>query len=222
MAHHAFSAEFDANQPITLKGKVTKIAWTNPHVWIYVNVQDESGKLTNWGFEMGAPHQVQGRGWTRDTVKIGDELVVVGSRARDGSNRMNARNVTWAATGKTLGAGVQRGRCLHKVRRRCIRRLAMRRRVFFAACMATAVLSSCRPDPSDRLRKAARSRPRTVRPAPRTPDGKIILGSPAGEKGTWNAVDNRIAIPEKPEEFGDRDSAANFPDRRPRHFQSRR
>ena len=63
-----------------------------------------SGKLTNWGFEMGAPHQVQGRGWTRNTVKIGDELVVVGSRARDGSNRMNARNVTWAATGKTLGA----------------------------------------------------------------------------------------------------------------------
>jgi len=104
MAHHAFSAEFDADKPVTLKGKVSKIAWTNPHVWIYVNVQDEAGKLTNWGFEMGAPHQVQGRGWTRNTVKIGDELVIVGSRARDGSNRMNARNVTWAATGKTLGA----------------------------------------------------------------------------------------------------------------------
>ena len=104
MAHHAFSAEFDADKPITLKGKVSKIAWTNPHVWIYVNVPDEAGKLTNWGFEMGAPHQVQGRGWTRNTVKVGDELVIVGSRARDGSNRMNARNVTWAATGKTLGA----------------------------------------------------------------------------------------------------------------------
>jgi len=104
MAHHAFSAEFDADKPITLKGKVSKIAWTNPHVWIYVNVADDAGKLTNWGFEMGAPHQVQGRGWTRNTVKIGDELVIVGSRARDGSNRMNARNVTWAATGKTLGA----------------------------------------------------------------------------------------------------------------------
>ena len=104
MAHHAFSAEFDAEKPITLKGKVSKIAWTNPHVWIYVNVADEAGKLTNWGFEMGAPHQVQGRGWTRNTVKIGDELVIVGSLARDGSNRMNARNVTWAATGKTLGA----------------------------------------------------------------------------------------------------------------------
>ena len=109
LAHHAFSSEFDSAQPITLKGKVTKIAWTNPHVWIYVNVQDEAGKLTNWGFEMGAPHQVQSRGWTRDMVKPGDELVIVGSRARDGSNRMNARNVTWAATGKTLGAASSEG-----------------------------------------------------------------------------------------------------------------
>jgi hypothetical protein len=104
VAHHAFSAEFDADKPITLKGKVSKISWTNPHVWIYVNVPDDEGKITNWGFEMGAPHQVQARGWTRTTVKVGDDLVVVGSRARDGSNRMNARNVTWAATGKTLGA----------------------------------------------------------------------------------------------------------------------
>jgi uncharacterized protein DUF6152 len=104
VAHHSFAAEFDANQPITIKGKVTRVAWTNPHVWIYLNVQDESGKVANWGFEMGAPHLVQNRGWTRTTVKIGDELVVVGSRARDGSNRMNARNVTLAATGKTLGA----------------------------------------------------------------------------------------------------------------------
>ena len=108
-AHHAFSAEFDAAKPITLKGKVTKVAWTNPHVWIYVNVADDAGKITNWGFEMGAPHQVQSRGWSRTTVKVGDELIVVGSRARDGSNRMNARNVTWAATGKTLGAASSEG-----------------------------------------------------------------------------------------------------------------
>lgn len=109
VAHHAFSAEFDAEKPVTLKGKVTKISWTNPHVWIYLNVADDGGKITNWGFEMGAPHQVQARGWSRTTVKIGDELVVVGSRARDGSNRMNARNVTWAATGKTLGAASSEG-----------------------------------------------------------------------------------------------------------------
>ena len=109
LAHHSFASEFDAAQPITLKGKVTRIAWTNPHVWIYLNVTDETGKLVNWGFEMGAPHQVQGRGWTREMLKPGDELVVIGSRARDGSNRMNARNVTWAATGKTLGAASSEG-----------------------------------------------------------------------------------------------------------------
>jgi Family of unknown function (DUF6152) len=109
MAHHSFAAEFDAAQPVTIKGKVTRVAWTNPHVWIYLNVQDESGKLTNWGFEMGAPHLVQQRGWTREMLKPGDELIVVGSRARDGSNKMNARDVTWAATGKSLSAGSSQG-----------------------------------------------------------------------------------------------------------------
>ena len=109
LAHHSFASEFDATQPVTLKGKVTRIAWTNPHVWIYLNVTDDTGKLVNWGFEIGAPHQVQSRGWTREMLKPGDELVVVGSRARDGSNRMNARNVTWAATGKTLGAASSEG-----------------------------------------------------------------------------------------------------------------
>jgi len=109
-AHHSFAAEFDANQPITIRGKVTKISWTNPHVWIYVNVADEkTGKVENWGFEMGAPQQVRARGWDRESLKTGDELIVEGSRARDGSTRMNARNVTWAATGKKLGAASSEG-----------------------------------------------------------------------------------------------------------------
>ena len=103
-AHHSFAAEFDSDKPVTIKGKVTRIAWTNPHVWIYLNVPDDSGKLVNWGFEMGAPQQVRGRGWDRDTLKAGDEIIVEGSLARDGSARMNARTVTWAATGKSLGA----------------------------------------------------------------------------------------------------------------------
>ena len=103
-AHHSFAAEFDSDKPVTIKGKVTRIAWTNPHVWIYLNVPDDSGKLVNWDFEMGAPQQVRGRGWDRDTLKAGDEIVVEGSLARDGSSRMNARTVTWAATGKSLGA----------------------------------------------------------------------------------------------------------------------
>jgi len=109
-AHHSFAAEFDAAQPITIRGKVTKISWTNPHVWVYLNVPDEkTGKVENWGFEMGAPQQVRARGWDRDTLKTGDELIVEGSRARDGSSRMNARNVTWAATGKKLGAASSEG-----------------------------------------------------------------------------------------------------------------
>jgi len=109
VAHHSFAAEFDAAQPITIRGKVTKISWTNPHVWVYLNVTDASGKVENWGFEMGAPQQVRGRGWDRDTLKTGDEIIVEGSRARDGSSRMNARNVTWAATGKKLGAASSEG-----------------------------------------------------------------------------------------------------------------
>ena len=103
-AHHSFAAEFDSSKPITIRGKVTRIAWTNPHVWIYLNVADESGKLVNWGFEMGAPQQVRSRGWDRDTLKAGDEIIVEGSLARDGSARMNARTVTWAETGESLGA----------------------------------------------------------------------------------------------------------------------
>jgi Family of unknown function (DUF6152) len=103
-AHHSFAAEFDATKPITIKGKVTKINWANPHVWIYLNVPDEAGKVDNWGFEMGAPQQVRARGWDRDTLKTGDEIIVEGSRARDGSLRMNARSVTWAKTGVKLGA----------------------------------------------------------------------------------------------------------------------
>lgn len=109
LAHHSFAAEFDSDKPITIRGNVTRIAWTNPHVWIYMNVKDEQGKMVNWGFEMGAPHQVRNRGWDRDTLKTGDEIIVEGSLARDGSPRMNAREVTWAATGVKLGAASSQG-----------------------------------------------------------------------------------------------------------------
>jgi hypothetical protein len=81
------------------------VDWTNPHVWFYINVKDEkTGKVTNWGFEMGPPHGLQARGWTRDLMKIGDEVIVTGSAAKNGSNRANARNVTLAKTGKAYGA----------------------------------------------------------------------------------------------------------------------
>jgi hypothetical protein len=104
MAHHSFAAEFDANKVVTMKGFVTKVEWTNPHVWFYINVKNEDGSVTNWGFEMGPPHGLQARGWTRTTMKLGDEIQVNGSLAKNGSNRGNARTVTMVSTGQKLGA----------------------------------------------------------------------------------------------------------------------
>ena len=102
-AHHSFAAEFDGDKPITLKGVVTQIDWANPHVWFYLKVTEEGSPTIRWACEMGAPHQLQGRGWLRDTMKVGDTVTVAGSLARDGSRRANARLVT-TADGKTLGA----------------------------------------------------------------------------------------------------------------------
>jgi hypothetical protein len=84
-------------------GTVTQIDWANPHVWFYITVKGEDGRAVRWACEMGAPHQLQGRGWLRDTMKVGDVVTVAGSLARDGSKRANARLVT-TADGKTLGA----------------------------------------------------------------------------------------------------------------------
>ncbi len=109
-AHHSFSAEFDSKQQVDLQGFVTKIEWTNPHVWFYINVKDpETGRTTNWGFEMGPPHGLQAGGWTRETMKLGDEVRVNGSRAKNGSNKVNARNVILVKTGKKMGAASSEG-----------------------------------------------------------------------------------------------------------------
>jgi hypothetical protein len=108
-AHHAFATEFDAQKPVTKRGIVTKIDWANPHVWFYVNVKAESGQIENWGFEMGGPNSLRTSGWTKDTMKIGDEVVVEGSLAKNGSRNVNAKNVTMASTGKKLGAASSQG-----------------------------------------------------------------------------------------------------------------
>ena len=110
LAHHSFSAEFDSRKPVTMQGYVTKIEWTNPHVWFYLSVKDaQTGKAAIWGFEMGPPHGLQGQGWQRETMKLGDEVRVEGSLAKNGSNRVNARNVTLAKTGKKYGAASSEG-----------------------------------------------------------------------------------------------------------------
>ena len=105
VAHHAFSAEFDADKRVKLTGAVTKLDWTNPHAWIYVDVKDETGKVANWGFELASPNGLMRSGWTRFSLKAGDVVTVEGARAKNGSNNANAEVVTVASTGQKLFAG---------------------------------------------------------------------------------------------------------------------
>jgi Family of unknown function (DUF6152) len=108
VAHHSFAAEFDANQPIKLTGAVTKIEWMNPHTYFYIDVKDEkTGKVENWGLEMGSPNGLMRQGWTRNSMKIGDVVTVEGSRAKDGSLIGNARAVMMQNGQKLFAASSQ-------------------------------------------------------------------------------------------------------------------
>ena len=109
LAHHAFAAEYDAKKPIKLTGTVTKLEWLNPHTWFYIDVKDDSGNVTNWGFEMGSPNVLLRAGWTRNSMKSGDVVTVEGSRARDGSTNGNVKAVTLASTGQRLFAASSQG-----------------------------------------------------------------------------------------------------------------
>jgi len=104
LAHHSFAAEYDSNKPITLKGAVTKMEWQNPHARFYVDVTDESGKVTNWELELGSPNGLMRRRWTRNSLKPGDTVTVEGYLAKDGSKLANARNVT-LGDGRKIFAG---------------------------------------------------------------------------------------------------------------------
>ena len=92
-AHHAFAAEYDANKPITLKGKLTKVDWVNPHGWIHLDVTDDSGKVTSWAVECGAPNAMLRRGLRKTDFPEGLEVTVSGFRAKNGSPTMNGTNV---------------------------------------------------------------------------------------------------------------------------------
>jgi hypothetical protein len=93
-AHHNFAAAYDASSTVTLTGVVTKVDWTNPHAFIYLDVKDESGKVVNWGMEGYPPNTLQRTGFTRDIVKVGDTITITGYRARENPTRAAAREVT--------------------------------------------------------------------------------------------------------------------------------
>jgi hypothetical protein len=109
-AHHSFAAQYDGNKPVNMTGALTKLEWTNPHVYIYIDVTDpKTRKVTTWAFEMGPPHMLQKSGWKRNSLKTGELLSIEGSAARDGSNSANARRVTRKSTGEVMGAASSQG-----------------------------------------------------------------------------------------------------------------
>ena len=103
-AHHAFAAEFDAAQPITLRGTVTRVEWINPHTWIHISVKDADGKATAWMIEGGTPNTLLRRGVDKNSIPAGTEIIVDGYRAKNGSNRANGRDLT-LPNGKKLFVG---------------------------------------------------------------------------------------------------------------------
>ena len=103
-AHHSFAAEFDATKKVTLQGTLTKLDWMNPHIWMYVDVKDDSGAVAKWQCEGAPPNTLTRNGWTRDALKVGDQVTIDGVRSKDGTNTCNARSVK-LPSGKSVFAG---------------------------------------------------------------------------------------------------------------------
>ncbi len=96
VAHHAFAAEFDGDRPVEFSGTVTKVEWINPHVWIHIDVKKDDGTMENWAFEAGTPNVLFRRGFTRQSLLPGTDVLVDGYQAKDGTNRANGRDITLA------------------------------------------------------------------------------------------------------------------------------
>ena len=108
LAHHSFAAEYDSNKPVTIKGTVTKVEWMNPHIWFYLESKDDSGKVATWQCEGGPPNSLTRQGWTRSSLKPGDQITVEGWAAKDGTNLAQTREITLADGKKVPGfAGAQ-------------------------------------------------------------------------------------------------------------------
>jgi hypothetical protein len=101
-AHHGFAAEYDTAKTLKVTGTVTKFEFTNPHAWIYLDVKNDDGTVTNWAFEMSSPNVLYRKGWTRTSLKPGDAVTVEAFRARDGSHNGNAQAITMTSTGEKL------------------------------------------------------------------------------------------------------------------------
>ena len=103
-AHHSFAAEYDGNKPITLTGAITKMLWSNPHAWVYVDVKGADGKIANWAFETGGANALYRRGWKKTDLPVGEMVTIEGFLARDGSKHVNATNIKLPG-GRQLFAG---------------------------------------------------------------------------------------------------------------------
>jgi hypothetical protein len=107
-AHHAFAAEFDANKPVKFRGTVTKMEWINPHAWIHIDIKGDDGKVSNWMIEAAAPNALLRRGWTKNSLLPGTEILVEGFQAKDGANRANGSIITFT-DGRKLFVGSSAG-----------------------------------------------------------------------------------------------------------------